>query len=144
MSAWSGRAAWRAALIGSLLSTPVGFWLALDVTSPWGSLSTELMGYLFMLPEHLLLFGVFGALLLPEGWAAQGADRDSGWIFAILAAGLAFGLLHVGTPHVLELWLSFPLGVLFAVLTFASGSIWPAVFAHGIMNIVPMLLMPAG
>ena len=125
-------------IIGLLLSVPLGFWLTLNTPSPWGSPLHEALGLLFIVPEHFLVFGVFGALLLPGGRAQWGT---AGW-FAVLAATVNFGLLHVGTPNALELWSSFPLGLLFAIMTFACGSIWPAVIAHASLNVVPILLLP--
>jgi membrane protease YdiL (CAAX protease family) len=37
-----------------------------------------------------------------------------------------------------------PLGLLFAGMTIVTGSIWPAIIAHGTLNIFPMALLPSG
>lgn len=66
-----------------------------------------------------------------------GMDESS--IPAVLASGLLFGMIHAGKPSV-ELLLSFPGGLAAAYVTLRSRSIWPALLAHGFMNVVPSLL----
>ena len=61
-------------------------------------------------------------------------------LFAILASGALFGMVHVGKPP-LELALSFPGGVAVAYLTLRSHSIWPALLAHWSLNLLPSMLL---
>jgi len=61
-------------------------------------------------------------------------------LFAISVSGIVFGMVHVGKDP-LELILSFPGGVAVAYVTLRSHSIWPAIFAHWTMNLVPMALI---
>lgn len=126
----------RAGVLGLLVGLPAGFWLVAVTPDPWGSPLQELLEFMTLIPEHFLVFGVLGVLLMPTGelrWRPGGAG-----LFVVGFAALLFGLLHVGTPHAAELWLSFPLGALFAVVTLATGSIWPAVLAHVTLNLIPM------
>jgi hypothetical protein len=61
-------------------------------------------------------------------------------LFAILASGALFGMVHVGKPS-LELGLSFPGGVAVAYVTLRSHSIWPGLVAHWSLNLVPSILL---
>lgn len=126
---------------GILISLPVGFWLLAVVPDPWGSPLQETLEFISLVPEHYLVFGVFGVLLLPGrqlDWAAVGTGQVGAVLFTITVVTLVFGLVHVGTPHTAELLTSFPLGFLFAVMTFLSGSIWPGIIAHLTLNLIPM------
>jgi hypothetical protein len=132
---------------GVLLALPVGFWLATATPEPWGTPLQEALEFLCIVPEHFLIFGVFGVLLLPERrlrWLSRQSGQTAAGVFTLAAATLVFGLVHVGTPHPAELVASFPLGLLFAAMTLLSGSIWPAVTAHVTLNLFPMALLPVG
>jgi membrane protease YdiL (CAAX protease family) len=132
---------------GVVITLPVGFWLATVTPNPWGSPLQEALEFTTILPEHFLVFGVFGVLLLPGRqlyWSAVSGQHVGAGLFTLVTATLIFGLIHIGTPHSAELWASFPLGLLFAAMTFLSGSIWPAVIAHVALNLFPMALLPSG
>ncbi len=58
-------------------------------------------------------------------------------LFAILASGLLFLVVHVGEPA-LELALAMPGGVAVAYMTLRSRSIWPGLLAHYALNLVPL------
>jgi membrane protease YdiL (CAAX protease family) len=136
-----GRTATRPTIAVILLSLPVGFHLSHVVPDPWGTPLEEGLGLLTVVPEHFLIFGVFGALLLPGGHThgAGGARHVGGHeTFAIAVTAMLFGLVHVGTEHPAVMITSFYLGVINAYVTVRTGSIWPAIGAHWIMNIVPM------
>ena len=132
---------------GVAITLPVGFWLATVTPNPWGSPLQEALEFTTIVPEHFLVFGVFGVLLLPGRqliWPAVSGRQVGAGLFTLATASLIFGLIHIGTPHSAELWASFPLGLLFAAMTFLSGSIWPAVIAHATLNLFPMALLPSG
>lgn len=134
-------------VFGIVITLPVGFWLATVTKDPWGSILFETLEFLTIVPEHFLVFGVLGVLLLPGhqlALASESFSRASASFFTVMAAGLLFGLIHIGTPALPELIASFPLGVLFATMTFMSGSIWPAIASHFTLNIFPMALLPSG
>jgi len=127
---------------GSVLATlPLGWWLATATADPWGSSWQETMEYLLLVPEHFLLFAVFGVLLLPGRHLAWPTGQAGVAVFAVLAMTLNFGLLHVGTPHELELLTAFPLGLVFALMTVLSGSLWPALIAHVTLTLLPWALL---
>jgi len=60
---------------------------------------------------------------------------------ALAASGLLFGLMHLDPVRFPAL---VALGVAFAWLTWRSGSLWPAVVAHGTNNAVGLALTAAG
>ena len=51
--------------VGVVVTLPVGFWLAMVTPNPWGSPLQEALEFITLVPEHFLVFGVFGVLLLP-------------------------------------------------------------------------------
>jgi len=59
-------------------------------------------------------------------------------LYAIIASGIIFGLTHIGKENPTEIILSFPGGVAVAYITLRSHSIWPAIFAHWAMNLIPL------
>lgn len=137
----------RTTLTGVVLSVPLGFSLAALVANPWGSPLAEFLQFLTVVPEHFVIFGIVATLLMPGrrlGWPRPSERQGGGAAYAVVATGILFGLAHIGKPHVAEVVASFPLGLLFAWMTIHSGSIWPAVVAHGALNLVPMAVMPSG
>jgi len=137
----------RVTAVGTVICLPVGLWLAMVTENPWGSVLQETLEFLCIVPEHFLVFGVVGVLLLPGHRLALPSasfTHAGASLFTVMAASLLFGLIHIGTPTAAELFASFPLGVLFAAMTFLSGSIWPAITAHVMLNIFPMVLLPSG
>jgi membrane protease YdiL (CAAX protease family) len=60
---------------------------------------------------------------------------------ALAASGLLFAFMHLDPVRFPAL---VPLGVVFAWLTWRSGSLWPAVVAHGTNNAVGLALTAAG
>ncbi len=134
--------AWRGVLVapallaltagGALLVDPEGvtLWRALEETGGWpGLLVMGLVGA--ALPEEFLRFALQTRLgALPGG-------RASGW----LLASLAWGLLHVPVfgkwpdgawgPALFGAVRIVPVGLLWGYATHRTGSLWPALLAHG-------------
>lgn len=128
-------------IAGIVVSLPIGLYLSRIVPDPWGTPLQEGLGLLFVIPEHFLIFGVFGALLLSHGRLTQSAQELHSTrqaVFALVATASIFALVHVGVEHPAVLIASLPLGVVYAYLTLCTGSIWPAVIGHWMMNVVPM------
>ncbi len=138
----------RTTVAGIVLTLPVGLWLAMATPAPWGTPLYEALELLTLPPEHFLVFGIFGVMLLPGRrliWSPTSQGAAGAGLFTLCAASTLFLLIHVGTPQPLALLASLPLGLVFAAMTFATGSIWPAVLAHLSLNLVPMaFLAPAG
>jgi membrane protease YdiL (CAAX protease family) len=85
------------------------------------------------LVEELLFRGVLLSALLRR--------LRTGW--AVLASAVLFALVHL--PDLRWLWYALPnlalLGVVLAWLRLRSGSLWPAVLAHAINNLLAMLAL---
>lgn len=74
-----------------------------------------------------------------RGYLFKYIERKSNWKTAIFFSSLLFGLAHIiGTTSFIQSLLTFlgtaSLGVLFAVMTYQHGTIWPSVFVHMVMN----------
>lgn len=69
--------------------------------------------------------------ILFRGYLQRSFERSVRPWIAILLTGLLFGLYHVQLANLLPLA---TLGILLAFVTWASGSIWPAVLAHFVNN----------
>lgn len=129
---------------GILLTLPVGFYLACTIADPWGTPLKEFMQFLSLLPEHFLIFGVIGALLLPGrvlAWPARESDQIGAALFAVAAITAIFFLIHIGAPNASEVVASLANGAIFALMTIITGSIWPAIVAHCTLNLVPMAVL---
>lgn len=139
----------RGALVtfaGMLLTLPIGFYLATAIPDPWGSPLMELLQFLSLLPEHFLVFGVFGALLMPArelAWPPRESPEMSAALFTVAALAVIFLLIHVGGPHTEVVAASLVNGLVFAFMTVYSGSIWPAIVAHCTLNLIPMAALAA-
>jgi membrane protease YdiL (CAAX protease family) len=131
----------RLGAIGALVCVPLGFWLSSVVEDPWGSPTYEALELVSMIPEHFLVFGVVVALSLRDRRLpgrpalARLSVREVG---ALILSMLTFVLIHIGGNPVVETLVVTPVGLLFAYVTLRSGSIWPAVIVHWLLNLVPM------
>jgi membrane protease YdiL (CAAX protease family) len=90
----------------------------------------------------VLLFG--GAVVAPvveeiffRGFVFTGLRGKWGWPKAALASAGLFALAHVVPTSFLPIFI---LGLIFAYLFQASGSIWPAILMHMLTNAVALLL----
>lgn len=104
------------------------------------------------LPENVPLMPVEGRMIrrclrwlgLARSPSGTGRHAALAWfgltpasLFAILASGVLFLVVHVGEPG-LELALAMPGGVAVAYMTLRSRSIWPGLLAHYALNLVPL------
>lgn len=142
-----------------LVAAVLGMVLASNTRNPWGSAVYESMELAAMLPEHFLVFGVVRAVVLSGAWSGHDmladpalqaarpaldpgtADTQQRHVVMLMLASALFAWIHIGVPW-FEFLFSVPAGLLFAVLTVRTGSIWPALAAHWTLNLVPMGLMP--
>jgi len=93
----------------------------------------------FLRTEGIMLFALFNIALVPaiceevlfRGYVMRAFENSWGIIKAILVSGLVFGMFHLQLHNLLPLA---ALGVALALMTWLSGSIWPAVAAHFINN----------
>lgn len=93
----------------------------------------------FLTQDGILLFGLFNVALVPafceeimfRGYIMRALERSWGVITAIFISGLFFGMFHLQLPNLLPLA---TIGIILALMTWLSGTIWPAVLAHFINN----------
>ena len=93
----------------------------------------------FLMQQDSLLPALFNIAVVPaiceeilfRGYILRSFERSFKVITAILLSGFLFGLYHVQLQNLLPLA---SLGILMALLTWTSGSIWPAILAHFVNN----------
>jgi membrane protease YdiL (CAAX protease family) len=93
----------------------------------------------FLRTEGIMLFALFNIALVPaiceevlfRGYVMRAFENSWGIIKAVIVSGLVFGMFHLQLHNLLPLA---TLGIALALMTWLSGSIWPAVAAHLINN----------
>ncbi len=93
----------------------------------------------FLMRDGVLLFALFTVAVIPavceevlfRGYILRAFEKSWGILAAIIVSGLFFGLFHLQIGNLLPLA---TLGIILALMTWLSGSIWPAVVAHFINN----------
>lgn len=124
--------------LNSLVPLPESFTLMQD------SQYEMIMGYLssdgvFILALfHIALVPAVAEEVLFRGYILRAFEKSWGIFAAIIVSGLIFGLFHVQLGNILPLA---TLGILFAAVTWLSGSIWPAVVAHFVNNGAAVLMV---
>jgi len=91
----------------------------------------------------LLFFG--GAVVAPfveetffRGFVFVGLRNRWGWQWAVIVSSVLFALVHVVPTSFIPI---FFLGLIFALITHISGSIWPAVLIHTLNNSMALSLV---
>lgn len=93
----------------------------------------------FLMKDGVLLFAVLTVAVIPSiceeilfrGYILRAFEKSWGIITAIIFSGILFGLFHLQLGNLLPLA---TLGIVLAIMTWLSGSIWPAIIAHFINN----------
>lgn len=93
----------------------------------------------FLMRDGVLLFALFTVAVIPavceevlfRGYILRAFEKSWGTFTAIIISGLLFGLFHLQLGNLMPLA---TLGIVLAIMTWLSGSIWPAVVAHFINN----------
>ncbi len=93
----------------------------------------------FLTRDGIILFGLLNIALIPaiceeilfRGYVLRAFEKSWGIITAIIISGIIFGLFHMQLGNLLPLA---TLGVLLALMTWLSGSLWPAIVAHFVNN----------
>lgn len=99
----------------------------------------------FLRKEGTMALALINVALVPSiceevlfrGYLFRSFERSFRTATAIVFSGLLFGLFHLQLPNLLPLS---ALGVLLAIVTWASNSLWPAILAHLINNAGGVLL----
>jgi len=93
----------------------------------------------FLRTDGVLIFGLLHIALVPafaeeilfRGYIMRAFEKSGGIILAVILSSLIFALFHLQLTNLLPLA---TLGAVMALLTWLSGSIWPAVVAHFVNN----------
>lgn len=93
----------------------------------------------FLTSDGVLLIGLFHIAVVPafaeevlfRGYILRAFEKSGGIIFALILSSLIFSLFHLQLTNVLPLA---TLGLVMGLLTWLSGSIWPAAVAHLVNN----------
>lgn len=93
----------------------------------------------FLMTEGVLIYALIAIAVIPaiceeilfRGYVLRSFEKSWGIITAIIVSGLFFGLFHLQAGNLIPLS---TLGVVLAMMTWLSGSILPAIFAHFINN----------
>ena len=93
----------------------------------------------FLTTEGILLFGLLNVALVPavceevlfRGYVLRSFEKSWGIIAAVVVSSLVFGMFHIQLGNLIPLA---TLGAVLALMTWLSGSIWPAVVAHFLNN----------
>ena len=93
----------------------------------------------FLQTDGVLVLGLFHIALVPSiaeelffrGYVMRAFEKSKGVIVGLVASSILFGLFHLQLQNVLPLTF---LGFLLAMLTWRSGSLFPAMLAHFINN----------
>lgn len=93
----------------------------------------------FLKSDGVLALGLFHIALVPSfaeevffrGYLFRAFEKSKGVMIGLMASSVLFGLFHLQLQNILPLSV---LGFLLAILTWRSGSIWPAVLAHFVNN----------
>lgn len=99
----------------------------------------------FLMTEGVIVYALIAIAIIPSiceeilfrGYILRAFEKSWGIIIAILVSGLFFGLFHLQAANIMPLA---TLGVVLAVMTWLSGSIWPAIFAHFINNAMAVII----
>lgn len=86
---------------------------------------------------HVAVVPAFCEEILFRGYILRAFEKSWGISAAIVVSGIVFGLFHLQLGNLMPLA---TLGIILAVMTWLSGSLWPAVAAHFINNGSAVLL----
>lgn len=93
----------------------------------------------FLRTDGIIWFGLLNIALIPaiceevlfRGYVLRAFEKSWGPIVAVFVSGLIFGLFHIQLGNVFPLA---TLGIILALMTWLSGTLWPAIIAHLINN----------
>src|SRR5690625_4338223 len=80
---------------------------------------------------HVVVFPATSKYVILRGYMLLAFTKIWGILTVIIVSGVIFGLFHLQLGNLIPLA---ALGIILAVMTWLSGSIWPAVVAHFLNN----------
>lgn len=93
----------------------------------------------FLSSDGIIWFGLLNIALIPaiceeilfRGYVFRSFEKSWSPMVAVIVSGLIFGLFHIQLGNIFPLA---TLGIVLALITWLSGTIWPAIIAHFINN----------
>ena len=88
----------------------------------------------------IILVGILGPMaeeIFFRGYVLPGLTKKFGIIWALVISSVVFGLFHIDPGAIVP---TFALGLMLGWVYLKTGSIWPAMFAHGLHNTVAVLV----
>ena len=88
----------------------------------------------------IILVGILGPMaeeIFFRGFVLPGLVKKFGIIWALVISSVVFGLFHIDPGAIVP---TFALGLVLGWVYLKTGSIWPAMFAHGLHNTVAVLI----
>jgi len=88
----------------------------------------------------IVLVGILGPIaeeIFFRGYVLPGLVKRFGIVWALLLSSLMFGMFHIDPAAIVP---TFALGLALGWVYLKTGSIWPAMFAHGLHNTVAVVI----
>lgn len=93
----------------------------------------------FLRTDGIIWFGLFHVAVVPaiceevlfRGYILRAFEKSWGIIAGVIISGIIFGMFHIQLGNILPLA---TLGMILALMTWLSGTLWPAIIAHFINN----------
>ena len=135
---------WIIGLSALLFWVQVLIWLNIDLLLPPSTAEKALDEAGGSIVITLVLVGLLGPIaeeIFFRGFVLPGIIKRLGVGRALVISSLVFGLFHIDPGAIVP---TFVLGLALGWVYLKTGSIWPAIFAHGLHNTVAVLVAKYG
>lgn len=115
-------------------------WFGVDVLVPPDTAKQAIDEAGGSIVATILLVGIIGPMaeeIFFRGFVLPGLVKKFGIIWALVISSVVFGLFHIDPGAIVP---TFALGLALGWVYIKTGSIWPAMFAHGLHNTVAVLI----
>ena len=115
-------------------------WFGVDVLVPPDTAKQALDEADGSIVATIFLVGIIGPMaeeIFFRGFVLPGLMKKFGIIWALVISSAVFGLFHIDLGAIVP---TFALGLALGWVYIKTGSIWPAMFAHGMHNTVAVLI----
>lgn len=135
---------WIIGLSALMFWVQVLIWLNIDLLLPPDTAEKALNEAGGSIVITLILVGLLGPIaeeIFFRGFVLPGLIKRLGVGRALVISSLVFGLFHIDPGAIVP---TFALGLALGWVYLKTGSIWPAIFAHGLHNTVAVLIAKYG
>ena len=135
---------WIIGLCALMLWVQVLSWLDIDLLLPTNMAEKALDEAGGSMVITLILVGLLGPIteeIFFRGFVLPGLIKQIGVGRSLVISSLVFGLFHIDPGAIVP---TFALGLALGWVYLKTGSIWPAIFAHGMHNTVAVLVAKYG